>query len=45
MGRPSGETFRVRRIGGCEHGRPRANALLGQATMRIYDKREAIARP
>jgi len=44
MRRPSGETLRARRIDGSEHGRPRANVLLGQATAYVGRCQQAETR-
>jgi len=41
MGQAARESFRVRRIGRREHGRPRGNALLCQAAMHIGRRQEA----
>ena len=44
MGQAARESFRVRRIGRREHGRPRGNALLCQAVMHIGRRQEAESR-
>ena len=44
MGRRSGETCRVRRIGRREHGRPRGKALLCKAVVYIGRRQQAEAR-
>ena len=43
MGRPSGETFRVHRIGRREHGRSRHHAFLAQAVMHVGGRQQAEA--
>ena len=43
MGRPGGESFRVRRVGRREHGRSRSYALIGQAVMHIRGRQQAEA--
>jgi hypothetical protein len=44
LGQTAGEALRVRRVGRGEHGRPRGDALRGQAMMHIDRSQQAEAR-
>jgi len=44
VGQAAGESFRVRRVGRSEHGRPRGDALLGRAVMHVGGSQQPEAR-